>query len=323
MGKNEPTIYGPQSQLTRPVPPGGYAWWYVDILSADRQLGMTVIFFIGSVFSPRYYRDRQRSVGKPLEHCGVNVALYRPGGDQWVMTHYGAQHVTQAPEQLTIGNNAIEPEGDRVRIQLDDRTAPFPRLTSQPLRGHIDLHLPCAPHTPVELGEQHVWQPIAPVAHADVHLTDPNLKFSGHAYHDFNAGSRGLEEDFVSWNWSRASDGDSTRIVYDVSHRAAPASRFGMQYNKDGTHEVSAPEDVRALKSGLWGVKRQLRTYADEQVTQVRSLEDSPFYTRSWLRTQRGGRTREVMHESIDLNRYAQNWTRFLIGFRMRSGHRT
>lgn len=321
MTPNPNPIYGTESQLTRTVPPNGYAWWYIDILSPDQQLGMTVIFFIGSVFSPAYYRARQRGAGQPLAHSGVNVALYRPRGDQWVMTHYSEDAVTQSADQLVIGRSAITPHPDRIRIQLDDRTQPFPRLVSSPLRGHIDLHLPCAPRDPVALGEHHVWQPIAPVAHAEVHLESPNLSFAGHAYHDFNAGSRGLEDDFVSWNWSRASDGESTRIVYDVNHRHHPPSRFGTQYHRDGTQNTCEPEEIHTLRSGLWGVKRQLRAFHGERVTEVRALEDSPFYTRTWLRTEQEGSHREVMHESIDLDRYRKNWTRFLIGFRMRSGH--
>ncbi len=34
------------------VPPSGYRWWYLDGLSADGQRGLTVIAFVGSVFSP-------------------------------------------------------------------------------------------------------------------------------------------------------------------------------------------------------------------------------------------------------------------------------
>ncbi len=33
---------------------GGYAWWYVDALSDDGRHGLTLIAFIGSVFSPYY-----------------------------------------------------------------------------------------------------------------------------------------------------------------------------------------------------------------------------------------------------------------------------
>ncbi len=34
------------------VAPGGYAWWYVDALSEDGTKALTIIAFVGSVFSP-------------------------------------------------------------------------------------------------------------------------------------------------------------------------------------------------------------------------------------------------------------------------------
>ena len=37
-----------------PVPAGGYSWWYVDALSDDGRHGLTIIAFLGSVFSPYY-----------------------------------------------------------------------------------------------------------------------------------------------------------------------------------------------------------------------------------------------------------------------------
>ncbi len=42
-----------------PVPAGGYAWWYVDALSDDGAHGLTIIAFIGSVFSPFYAWSRR------------------------------------------------------------------------------------------------------------------------------------------------------------------------------------------------------------------------------------------------------------------------
>jgi carotenoid 1,2-hydratase len=38
----------------RPVPDGGYRWWYIDGFSDCGRFGMTIIGFIGSVFSPYY-----------------------------------------------------------------------------------------------------------------------------------------------------------------------------------------------------------------------------------------------------------------------------
>ena len=60
-----------------PVGPGGYAWWYVDAFSEDGQFGLTIIAFIGSVFSPYYAWSGRRD---PLNHCAVNVALYGERG---------------------------------------------------------------------------------------------------------------------------------------------------------------------------------------------------------------------------------------------------
>ena len=57
------------------VVPGGYAWWYVDAISDDGQHGLTIIAFIGSVFSPYYAWAGRRD---PLDHCAFNVALYGP-----------------------------------------------------------------------------------------------------------------------------------------------------------------------------------------------------------------------------------------------------
>jgi hypothetical protein len=36
------------------VPPDGYAWWYVDGISDDGERAISIIGFIGSVFSPWY-----------------------------------------------------------------------------------------------------------------------------------------------------------------------------------------------------------------------------------------------------------------------------
>ena len=42
------------------VPPQGYRWWYIDALSDDGRYGLTIIGFIGSVFSPYYKKSRAR-----------------------------------------------------------------------------------------------------------------------------------------------------------------------------------------------------------------------------------------------------------------------
>ena len=54
------------------VSPSGYRWWYRDGLSADGQRGLTVIAFVGSVFSPYYARARRRQGAvKPERFCAI------------------------------------------------------------------------------------------------------------------------------------------------------------------------------------------------------------------------------------------------------------
>ena len=58
------------------VPPGGYGWWYVDGISADGTRALSVIGFVGSVFSPWYHWSGR---GDPANHCCLNVVLAGAG----------------------------------------------------------------------------------------------------------------------------------------------------------------------------------------------------------------------------------------------------
>ncbi len=94
--------------MTRPrfdltVAPDGYAWWYVDGVSDDGTRAVSVIGFIGSVFSPYYGWAGRRA---PHEHCSINVALYGRGG-RWAMTERGAAAVTQSADRFEVGPSAL------------------------------------------------------------------------------------------------------------------------------------------------------------------------------------------------------------------------
>jgi hypothetical protein len=46
--------------FTLPVAERGYRWWYLDALSDDGAHGITIIAFLGTVFSPWYAFARAR-----------------------------------------------------------------------------------------------------------------------------------------------------------------------------------------------------------------------------------------------------------------------
>lgn len=277
---------------------------------------------LGSVFSPRYARARRSGdlTADPMSFSAVNVVLYGPDRHRWAMSEYPKDAVERSPEALRIADSTLRWDGDALVADLCERTAPFPRLVPEPLVGRIRLTPTAAFGEAVELAPGHVWRPAAPVARAEVVLERPAVRFSGSAYHDFNAGERGLEDDFRRWDWCRASGGAGTTILYDATRRDGSRLTYGRRFAADGTvTDIEAPVEV-ALGRTSWGVRRGCRSMGSGEVRERRRLEDSPFYARSWLTTDLEGLGAPTMHESLDLDRFRQGWVRFLLPFKMRGG---
>ena len=170
------------------VDPGGYAWWYVDAISRDRQYGVAIIAFIGSVFSPYYAWSGRKD---PLNHCAVNIALYGPRGGLWAMTERRRAAVARGRDSLTIGPTTARWEGGKLIFDIDERASPVPRR----MRGRVEVR-PAAinPRTFVlETRGGHRWRPIAPSADVAVDMQEPSLHWRGSGYVDENAGREPLE----------------------------------------------------------------------------------------------------------------------------------
>ena len=143
--------------FTTPVPPGGYAWWYVDALSDDGKHGLTIIAFIGSVFSPWYAWARQKGTARAENHVAMNVVLYGEGGRRWAMTERGAGALQRTPTTLTIGPSAMRWDGSTLVVTFDETTAPLPRR----LRGQVRLTPNAVANHVVNLdcSSRHFWSP--------------------------------------------------------------------------------------------------------------------------------------------------------------------
>ena len=154
-----------------PVPPGGYRWWYVDGFSDCGQLGITVIAFIGSVFSPYYFRSRSRGATPAEEHVSLNVILYGPSKSRWCMTERAATALDQSSSRLSIGPSAMQLTDAGVTIEIDERATPF----GQRVQGTVQLRFQRAGETCFELDDagEHWWWPIAPLAQVEVEMARP------------------------------------------------------------------------------------------------------------------------------------------------------
>jgi len=286
------------------VKPGGYAWWYVDAVSDDGAQALTMIAFIGSVFSP-YYAWANRKSYAPAEHfCAMNVVLYEKRGGYWAMTERGAGSLQRGADVLRIGPSGLHWDGKMLTAEIDERCAPIPRR----LRGRIKLVPEVMQDEVFELDAagRHRWQPVAPRARVEVEFDSPKVAWRGQAYFDRNEGDRPLAEDFSEWHWSRSEQ----QILYDVRRVDGSVLGLALEIGEGGLTKFQMPPE-QMLKPGFWGVKRVTR--GDGPARVIKTLEDAPFYARSVVEVDGV----KAVHESLSLARFRRPWVRMLLPFRM------
>jgi carotenoid 1,2-hydratase len=281
------------------VPPDGYAWWYIDGISEDGTRAVSVIAFIGSVFSP-WYRWTGRK--DPHNHVCINVATYGPGG-RFTMTDRGRPALRQTENTFTVGPSSLHWDGERLLIDINEIGA-LPLVTR--VRGRITVKPSAITEAEVALTEDasHVWRPFAPVSDIDVDLGVPGWQWSGHGYFDANFGTRALEADFDNWTWGRYPTGDGAICFYDARRRDGSELATALSFARDGTvADYAAPPKTRVRRS-LWAVARETRADHGYRPHQAMAMLDAPFYARSMVRTQLDGEETVGIHEALDLRRF-------------------
>lgn len=323
-GSNQPISWYEQHEpaidFSRPVARDGYLWWYVDAISDDGTQAMTLIIFIGSVFSPYYAAARQRNQGTPENHCAFNMILYGPGSrKRWSMTERPHTAMERQADTLKIGPSEVHWDGKQLVADINERCNPLPRamrgritVTPTPLTGH-SLWLD-------ELG-RHRWHPLAPVARVSVDMQSPGVSWEGKGYLDSNEGNEPLEGGFSGWDWSRESLADGgCRVRYETRRDDAQPRRLSLHFRHDGT---LAADDIEVSSAALpttnvWRIPRRTLTDSLSPWPRVlRTLEDTPFYARSLVGLGDGDGMRHAVHESLSLRRFERRWVQTLLPFRM------
>ncbi|MBE7209818.1 MAG: carotenoid 1,2-hydratase [Gluconacetobacter diazotrophicus] len=293
----------------------------MDALSDDGRLGVTVIAFLGSVFSPWYALARRGTRAlDPLEHSCFHVALYRAGSGgarvprRWTMTERGAAAVQRDRHALRIGRSAMRWDGGMLRITLDEVTAPLPTR----VRGEIRVRprALCDHEAVLDTASDHRWTPIAPSARVEVALDRPDLRWTGDGYWDGNSGAGAIEDAFRRWHWCRMPlGGGRTAIDYEAERRNGERTTLALLVRADGGVEQREPEQRRQLERTRWGIGRALR--ADNGARVVRTLVDAPFYARTAVRVGVMGEVSVGVHESLDCDRFRRPWVQAMLPFRV------
>ena len=293
------------------VPPGGYAWWYVDGLSDDGRHAITLIAFVGSVFSPYYYVTGRH---RPESHCALNVALYGPGS-RWAMTERPGASVRRDAARFDIGPSSVRWERDRMVIDVNETG--FPSLL--PIRGRVTVHPTALGRrvVPLDAAGDQAWWAIAPVARIEVELERPALRWSGHGYIDMNHGTAMLEQGFRRWDWSRFVLPDGAAVLYEAERQDGSTVSLGLRFDKDGRDETFEPPPSKRMSRTLWWLRRHTRAEDGFTPKELIRCEDSPFYSRSVIRSRVLGQDVVGMHESLDLRRFSSPFVKMLLPCRM------
>lgn len=289
-------------------------------MSDDGQSALSLIAMLGSPFSPYYFAARAAGggVANPLAHSAVNVALYTPGRDSWVLTERAERALHRSGEQLSLGASTLRWAGSALEVDFDERTAPL----GARLAGTVRLH-PCGRGGDLEALDaagRHRWQPIAPSARAEVDIRLPSrLRFAGTAYLDANVGHEPLEDAFVAWTWLRVASGRDAAVTYDVQRRDGTRLVVTRGFEHGGRVVSGFPvEAVAAPPTRLWRVPRVIHGDAGAAPRITRTLEDTPFYARSLVETRILGRRCEGTHEVVSLDRFRSRAVQLMLRFRMR-----
>ena len=286
-------------------------------MSEDGQYGIAVIAFVGSVFSP-YYAWSGR--GDPENHVSINVSLYRPHSQRWAMTERGREALHRDETTFTVGPSALRWEEGTLTLDFDEISLPWP--TKQLFPRRIQGSVTVRPKTiteqvyDIDADGNHRWWPTAPDAQIEVEADGDS--WSGHGYMDCNWGTRGLEEDFHRWDWSRGTleDGRSV-ILYDTNRRDGSHGLISLAFDAAGVATAFEAPPAVNVKRGFWGVDRTIACDPGHTPQVEKTLEDGPFYNRSIITTRLLGRDARMMHESFSGDRFGSRSVKFMLPFRM------
>lgn len=240
-----------QLRFDVPVSANGYRWWYLDAFTPDGSAGLTIIAFVGSVFSPYYARARRLGPADPEHFSSLNVIFYGPDRKRWALTERGRAELDRGRDYFQVGPSGITLDSDGFTVTIDERCVPFPT----PLKGEVRVRFKGVNTRCFSLHSngRHRWWPIAPACHVEVALTKPGLHWSGEGYLDSNTGTEPLEQGFQEWHWMRstAPDGSST-IYYDTLPVTSPSSATALQRDEGAKSGPSADDSGASVGASAW-----------------------------------------------------------------------
>ena len=107
-----------------------------------------------------------------------------------------------------------------------------------------------------------------------------------------------------------------TIVSYNTQPLKGAANSLAIKIAPNGdVKRLETPDPVELTKTPIWKIKRTTR--ADSTCSVLRTLEDTPFYSRSLVQSTVNGKSFTGFHESMALDRFKKRWVQLLLPFRM------
>ncbi len=263
------------------------------------------------MFSPWYSWAGRKN---PANHCCINAALYGKGW-RWAMTERGSDALKRSTDQLRVGPSEFVWQSDRLTINLDEVSNPH----CDKVKGSINIIPSNLSNIEVALTRDgaHIWRPFAPNASIEVDIDKPGWNWKGSGYFDANFGTRALEQDFSYWTWARLPLNDGSAAFYDAKLRDNSELSVSLKFMKNGVVEHLDPPPMTRLSRSLWAVRRETRADSGYKPYQVKHMLDTPFYTRSAIKTSVKGEESVGVHEALDLDRFSNPLLKPMLALRV------
>jgi carotenoid 1,2-hydratase len=283
-------------------------------MSDDGQFGLSMIAFVGSVFSPYYAWARRSGRADPDNFCALNIALYNRRNKRWCMTERGRRHSSRDVNRFVIGPSEMYWDGTSLNIRVKEVGSPIPHKITGNIR--IEPLQLFNFSTPIDTQKKHRWGPIAPSAKIEVNLTSPSQQWKGKAYLDSNEGDEPIENGFHDWDWSRSLMNDgSTAVLYDIRYSNQSRAIFSLLFDSHGGVASFEAPLRKVLPCTAWRLNRGVRSSAPVEICE--QLEDTPFYQRAILKSELLGQTVTSFHESLSIPRLVSPVVRAMLPWRM------
>ena len=302
-------LHGPR--FDRAVPPGGYAWWYVDALSDD------------GAARPHHHRlHRQRvlallRVGAAQRPAPIRSIIARSTSrsmarrKRWAMTERGAAAVAarrrrarDRPERAGLGRQRAD---DRHRRGHRAAAAPHPRPGApDPARARRASTVRARCRRPAPLVADRAERRV------EVDARAPGAALAGRRLSRHQRGRRAAgATPSRRWHWSRAQSARRHGGALRRRRRAtARAPSLALRFDpRGGVHPFESPAAAPRLPRTGWRIARATRSERRRRTVAphagrhavLRAVAVSPRLL---------GEPATAMHESLSLDRFRAQWCR-------------